>query len=207
MIIDLIFFIPFIYREIDGSGEVIMLPIMLDVSVGSVLLVGSGAAALRRLTFLEDSGATDIRVYAGEDALPELLAAAGARARRGLPTEADIRGAKVLFVADGEAGDRLAASARQWGVLVNVEDVKALCDFYTPSVIRRGDLTIAVSTQGVSPGLARRIRGRIAEIFGPEWALRLKQIGDLRREWRAQGSSTAAVAEQTNAWIDESGWI
>lgn len=183
-----------------------MLPIMLDLSSGPVLLVGSGEAALRRLRLLEEAGAVDIRVYTAGDALPDLKEAAGNRVRIGLPDVEAIRGAKVLFVADG-AGEELAAIARKCGVLVNVEDMKALCDFYTPSVIRRGDLTISVSTNGVSPGVARRIRGEIEQMFGPVWAERLKEIGDLRRLWRGQGCGVAALAERTDEWIDRSGWL
>jgi precorrin-2 dehydrogenase/sirohydrochlorin ferrochelatase len=184
-----------------------MLPIMLDVSAGPVLLVGSGVAALRRLRLLEEAGAGDIRLYPGGDALPALLAAAGKRLRTGLPDRAAIREALVLFVAESDAAQELAATARDCGTLVNVEDVKALCDFYTPSVIRRGDLAISVSTNGVSPGVARRIRRRIENIFGPEWAGRLAEIGRLRQGWRADGASMAAVAERTNEWIERSGWL
>jgi precorrin-2 dehydrogenase/sirohydrochlorin ferrochelatase len=184
-----------------------MLPIMLDVSSGPNLLVGNGAAALRRLKLLEESGAGDIRVYVSGDALPELLKAAGKRVRPGLPDGATIRAAKVLFVAESAQGEELAATARRWGVLVNVEDVKALCDFYTPSVIRRGDLTIAVSTEGVSPGLARRIGAKIGGIFGPEWAVRVKEVGDLRRRLKAEGCGGKVVARRTDEWIDRNYWL
>lgn len=184
-----------------------MLPIMLDVSAGPVLLVGGGAAALRRLRLLEESGAKDIRVYLGDGALPALRQAARHRVHTGLPDATTIRGALALFVAGSDAAAELAATARECGTLVNVEDVKALCDFYTPSVIRRGDLAISVSTHGVSPGLARRIRHRIEDMFGPEWAARLKEIGSLRQLWRAEGLDMAAVAEQTDDWIERSGWL
>lgn len=184
-----------------------MLPVMLDIEAMPVVLVGDGEAALRRLRLLEEAGAADIRVYLPEGALPELRAAAGARACDGLPDRAAIGAARALFVAESPAAARLAAMARQAGVLVNVEDVTGLCDFYTPSVVRRGDLVIAVSTRGKSPGLARRIRQKIEAMFGPEWAGRLTEIGRLRQSWQAEGADMATIARRTGEWIERNHWL
>jgi precorrin-2 dehydrogenase/sirohydrochlorin ferrochelatase len=184
-----------------------MLPIMLDLSFGAVILVGGGKAALRRLRLLEESGAGDIRVYPGEDAMPELCEAAGARACKGLPDVAAIRAARALFVAEAPEAAALAATAREFGVLVNVEDVKALCDFYTPSVVRRGRLAIAISTEGASPGLARRIRQKIESLFGLEWGPKLDALAALRAGWQAQGLDMAAITARTDEWIERNGGL
>lgn len=169
-----------------------MLPVMLDLSRGPVLLYGTGPAAARRRALLEAAGVTDLRIFA--DRAPEPDA---------------IRAALLVFVV-GVPEDAAAAVvrvARESGVLVNVEDSTALCDFYTPSVVRRGDLTIAVSTAGKSPGLARRLREKIENLFGPEWQDRLDRLATAREGWRAAGADMATVTRRTNEYIEKEGWL
>lgn len=169
-----------------------MLPVMLDLSRGPVLLYGDGPAAERRRGLLEAAGATDLRHFTDR-----------------VPDEQDIAAAVILFVVDvpdAEAA-RLAALARARGVLVNVEDRTAFCDFYTPSVVRRGDLTIAVSTNGRSPGLARRLRQKLETLFGPEWTGRLEELARARDDWRAAGADMATVTRRTNEMIEKEGWL
>lgn len=184
-----------------------MLPIMLDLSAGLVVLVGGGPAALRRLRLLQEAGANDISLFVPDKALADLEQASGVRLFRGLPDEATIASARILFVADAPEAAQLAATARRLGVLVNVEDVKALCDFYTPSVVRRGDLAISVSTHGASPGVARRIRQKIEQVFGAEWGEKLEEIACLRKEWQAQGQDMAGIARRTDEWIERNGLL
>ncbi len=93
------------------------------------------------------------------------------------------------------------------GVLVNVEDQGALCDFHVPSVVRRGDLTITVSTGGRSPGLAARVRRFLEELFGPEWADHLEEVAARRAEWRTRGADTATVRRRTDRLIEHRGWL
>jgi precorrin-2 dehydrogenase/sirohydrochlorin ferrochelatase len=83
----------------------------------------------------------------------------------------------------------------------------ALCDFHNPSQVRRGDLLLTVSTGGKSPGLAARIRAQLAQMFGPEWAERLDQIGRKRTAWRREPRSLDELARLTNAAIDANGWL
>lgn len=185
-----------------------MLPIMLDIARAPVLVVGNGALAIRRLTALEEAGAKAISVFAPE---PEdaLVKRAGARLRKGLPGKDALAQARLVFLA-GVAPDlaaEIVAVARRLQVLVNVEDVAELCDFYMPALVRRGDLSIAVSTAGRSPGLAKRIRGHIGGMFGKEWEERLAQLSAERERWRSEGLSGHEVAERTDRVIDENGWL
>lgn len=66
-------------------------------------------------------------------------------------------------------------------MLVNVVDDVPLCDFIAPSVIRQGDLTVAISTSGKAPALAVRIRESLEEKFGPEYARFLELAGAIRQ--------------------------
>ena len=85
-------------------------------------------------------------------------------------------------VLERNAIERLKLEKSLAGILVNVMDDVPHCDFAAPAVVRRGDLTIAVATGGRSPALARRLRERLGDEFGPEWADVLAVLGDVRAE-------------------------
>jgi siroheme synthase-like protein len=73
-----------------------------------------------------------------------------------------------------------------------VADDPEASDFIVPSVLRRGDLTIAVSTGGKSPALARKVRTRLEESFGMEYAVLLSQIEEVRSTVREKGMDVDA---------------
>ncbi len=184
-----------------------MLPIVFDVSAGTTVLVGEGELVLRRLQLLDAAGAA-VRVYCSAPS-KELTALAGQRLVGARPDDADLKAAGLVFgagLSDAE-GEDLASRARSMGVLVNIEDVKLLCDFHVPSMVRRGDLTMTISTGGKSPGLARRLRRHLEVLFGPEWSGRLDQIGEMRQAWRAEGLPLDDVSRRTDSFIDQQGWL
>jgi precorrin-2 dehydrogenase / sirohydrochlorin ferrochelatase len=183
-----------------------MLPITVDVARVRVVLVGDGDAARRRLARLEGAGARRLEIYAAAPS-PDLATAAGARLRRRLPQAEEIARAQLVFLAgvDEPAASQLRQVALSAGVLLNVEDDIARSDFHSPAVVRRGDLIVAISTGGKSPGLAAAIRREIDERFGPEWAARLERIAALRARWREGGIDTAVVARRTTSWLDRHG--
>ncbi|HUD53327.1 precorrin-2 dehydrogenase/sirohydrochlorin ferrochelatase family protein, partial [Parvibaculum sp.] len=86
-------------------------------------------------------------------------------------------------------------------------DVKALCDFHVPSTVRRGDLLLTVSTGGKSPGLARRLRRYLEDLFDPDWAGRLQDLAERRDAWREEGLDMSEIGRRTEAHIDEKGWL
>ena len=79
-----------------------------------------------------------------------------------------------------EVNEQVADAARERGMLVNVVDVPDLCNFYVNAQVRRGDLTISVSTGGTSPAMARRIREELEDRYGVEYA----EFLSLMREYR-----------------------
>jgi len=185
-----------------------MLPIALDLTRLRVAVVGRGAAACRRLSLLDQAGARRVSVFSDRPE-PALAAAAGDRLRRRLPEGADLAGPAVLLVCDlplGTAG-ALAAAARASGVLVNVEDVSALCDFHMPAIVRRGDLVLAISTGGKSPGLARALRHWLERLIDARWGERLRGLARRRRQWRARGLGTPELAALTRQLIEREGWL
>ena len=74
------------------------------------------------------------------------------------------------------------AEAEAAGILINAVDDAPFCDFYFPSVVRRGDLQIAISTAGHSPALAQRLRKEINAILPLNAGDWLTELGNLRRE-------------------------
>ena len=177
-----------------------MIAVALDPSALPVAVAGRGTAALRRFRALRAGGAANLLLFTDEPAdVGEVV--------RPLPVRrGDLTGIRALWVtglADEEATE-LAGLARSERVLVNVEDRPALCDFHSVAEVRRGDLLLTVSTAGASPGLAARIRARLAGEFGPEWADRLALLRGHRAMWRRDGRDLAA---ETNALLQANGWL
>ena len=149
-----------------------MLPLVADLAKLPALLLGEGPQTARRLAVLRGAG--------GEPALfapaprPALLAAAGSAAiRHRVPSDAEIAEARLLLVGDLLTPVDVAAlveSARRSRTLVHVEDRPELSDLTMPSLMRRGDLVIAVSTNGRSPTLAARMRQFLEDALPEEWA-------------------------------------
>ncbi|SMH59962.1 precorrin-2 dehydrogenase/sirohydrochlorin ferrochelatase family protein [Azospirillum agricola] len=184
-----------------------MIPLVLDPARAPMALAGNGPLAVRRLTQLREGGA-DPTVYSPEPD-GEFAALAGERLVRALPGPDELDAVRVLFVAglDPAVETELAERARARRILVNVEDVVPLCDFHSPSVVRRGDLLLSVSTGGRSPTLARLLRERLEALFPEVWAERLRTISDLRDGMRKAGASMSAIATATKERIAREGWL
>lgn len=185
-----------------------MLPISVDLARVRVILVGDGAAAERRLALLDEAGAGMLDIYAPAPG-PAFAAAAGARLRRRWPRPAEVARAQLVFVAGvaEPAASAIRRAAQAAAVLINVEDDRRRSDFHSAAVFRRGDLTVAVSTNGKSPGLAALMRRMLEARFGPEWEVRLERLAALRQSWREAGAGAAAVGRWTREWVDARGWL
>jgi precorrin-2 dehydrogenase/sirohydrochlorin ferrochelatase len=174
-----------------------MIPVYLEPAAALTALIGRGALALRRLHWLRAAGA-EPEVWSDAPS-PELAAACASKRR--LPAGEDLAKYHAIWIADLPLDEArpLVAAARAARVLVNVEDQRALCDFHTPAVLRRGKLTLAAGTGGASPAVARAARERLEAAFPPEWENALDEIGaarDLLRKRRAGGEELAADARR-----------
>ena len=184
-----------------------MLALSLDLTRLNLVLIGKGEACLRRLRLLREAGARSVTVFSAAPS-PGLARQAGQQLRRHWPKRDELRGAQLVFIADIPEPQRtaLAGLARSVGAIVHVEDAPALTDSHAPAVLRRGALTIAVSTDGKAPGLSVELRDFLAELIGPEWRGRVEQIAARRREWRAFGVDHAELRRLTAAQMDRYGW-
>lgn len=185
-----------------------MLPLSLELSRLRLALIGNGDATLRRLAWLDKAGAAALQVFAPA-ASPQLAEAAAGRLVRRWPTAAALRRAQLVFIADVPEPKRrgLAETARRAGTILHVEDAPSLSDAHAPAVLRRGDLTIAISTCGTAPGLAAELKTFLGGIFGPEWQDRLGEIEALRRSGRAAGATHQAVRQMIAARLAGAGWL
>lgn len=164
-------------------------PAFVDIEDQPCLVVGGGGIAEEKAAALLDCGA-EVTVVS-----PDLTEALQDRADRGEISwiarryePGDVRGFRLVISATDstEANERVYGDAEAEGVMVNVVDVPALCRFIVPSIVRRGDLCIAVSTGGKSPALAKKIRGQLEGSFGTEYAVLLDLLGQYRPRMKAR---------------------
>ena len=160
-------------------------PMMVNLAGRRCLVVGGGRVAERKVALLIECGASVEVVSPATTPKLAALASTGAirLARRAVRSD-DLPGAFLVFVAtdDPEINRAVAAKAREAGGLVTVADAPESCGFLVPSVVRRGDLTISISTGGGSPALAKRIRQKLDEAIGPEYEAFLKALRELRTQ-------------------------
>ena len=171
-----------------------MLPVMLDPTRLRVGLAGRGALTLKRLEWFRKLGVSP-EIFSDAPSA-ELAADAGDLILPRLPDPGDLVALDVLWIADLERheAEDLFTQARAVKVLVNVEDDLPLCDFPTPSVVKRGRLVIAAGTGGASPAVAAAVRVRVEEAFPEGWADALEDIAAARAQLRASGATAAEVS-------------
>ncbi len=152
-------------------------PVSLRIDGAPCLVVGGGSVALRKVRGLIAAGAR-VRVVSPE--LPRRPSGVAWAKRRFRP--ADVRGMSLVFAATDDPGVNIAVAeaCRREGVPVNVADAPHLCTFQVPSVVRRGALTLAVSTGGASPALARRLKRRLSDLVAVGYDRLAAEIGRLR---------------------------
>jgi uroporphyrin-III C-methyltransferase/precorrin-2 dehydrogenase/sirohydrochlorin ferrochelatase len=158
-------------------------PIFLDLGDQMVVVVGGGTIGERKIESLLESGARVTLVS------PEVTKQLAARADAGAITlhrrayrRGDLAGCRLAYAAtpDSDVNRAVRDEAQALGIWFNAVDQPDLCDFITPAVVRRGDLTLAVSTNGRCPALAKEIRQQLERIFGPECAEMVERRGEAR---------------------------
>jgi precorrin-2 dehydrogenase/sirohydrochlorin ferrochelatase len=151
----------------------------------SCLVVGAGTIGEPKIGSLIASGAA-VRVVAFN-----ATAAVAAWAKTGAVTWearafnlADLDGVFMVIAATNsrDVNTSIFRAAQERNILCNVVDDPEYCDFYYPAVVRRGELQLAISTNGHSPALAQRIRRELEVQFGPEYGDWLEQLGRVRQQ-------------------------
>jgi precorrin-2 dehydrogenase / sirohydrochlorin ferrochelatase len=160
-----------------------LFPMFLKLSARPCLVIGAGTVAESKIASLMEARGR-VRVVAPE-ATPQVrswVQSKGIEWHQRPFQPDDLEGMFLVIAATSstELHERIFEEARRRGVLCNVVDVPALCDFYYPSVVQRGALQIAISTAGQSPALAQRLRKELEDQFGPEYEEWVAQLGEAR---------------------------
>jgi siroheme synthase-like protein len=167
-----------------------LFPLFLKLEGRRCLVVGAGNVAQSKIRSLLDSGA-NVRVIA-----PRANAAVEKWARTGLITwearsfeAADLDGTVLVIAATSSSvvNGTIFREAQQRNILCNAVDDPKHCVFYYGAVVRRGQLQVAISTEGQSPALAQRIRRELEAQFGPEYAGWVEELGQNREKLFASG--------------------
>jgi len=159
-------------------GELTTFPVSVKVEGKRIVIVGGGVEALNKARLaIKTTASVVIISRAIEEDFSSLPVVVHAR-----PFEAaDLTEAALVFVAEhGPDGEAAKAAAREAGVPLNVVDVPAECDFYTPSIVDRAPLSVAISSEGDSPVLARLVRARIEAMLAPDLGMVARLAGSLR---------------------------
>jgi precorrin-2 dehydrogenase/sirohydrochlorin ferrochelatase len=171
-------------------------PIFLKISGRSCLVVGGGDVGTRKVNSLLASGAY-VTVVSKDisDELKELVDRGKVKYLEGAFSPDHLSGIFLCIVAidNKSVTDKIAGICRKSGVLVNVADDPEMCDFYFPSVVSRGDLTIAISSGGTSPAMAKKLREEMEVEYGPEYESVFKVMGFLRDRLMQLGQNSTKL--------------
>lgn len=168
------------------------LPVMLDVSGQKIVVIGGGTVAERKVQSLLEAGAAVTVISPALTAVLSGLAGEGRIqwAARGYKY-GDVSGAFLVYAASGDptVNESAAAEAKALGLPVNVASHADAGNFITPGVLRRGRLTVAVSTSGAGPSAAAEITAQLAEVLGEEYEPYLDFLHMMRSEIKRQEAS------------------
>lgn len=145
-------------------------PVFVRVEGQVAAVIGDGAEALAKLRLLAQSSARlRLVCLAPEPALAAWIAANPVEHVAAPYAPAHIEDATLVFAAtgDGELDRRISEDARSLRIAVNAVDRPELCDFYTPAIVNRAPLAIAIGTEGAGPVLAQVVRERIDRMLSP----------------------------------------
>src|ERR1700753_2001199 len=159
-------------------GELKTFPISYKVEGKRIVVVGGGEEALNKIRLALKTTASVVNLNhtkpLSEPQTYGLLA--------GVFDDRTLDDTALVFIAEkSELADQVKVEARRRGIPVNVVDTPDECDFYVPSIVDRAPLTVAVSTEGDAPVLARLVRARIEAMLAPEAGRLAKLAGSLRQ--------------------------
>jgi precorrin-2 dehydrogenase/sirohydrochlorin ferrochelatase len=161
-----------------------LFPMFVKLEGKRCLVVGAGKVGEPKIGGLLDTGA---RVHVVALEASETVHAWANAGKITLELRAfaakDLDGTFLAIVATAsrDLNASVYREAQRRGILCNVVDVPEYCDFYYPAVVERGDLQIAVSTNGQSPSLAQKLRQQLERQFGPGYAQWVAELGETRR--------------------------
>lgn len=163
-----------------------LFPVFFKMDSLQTLIVGGGAVGLEKLSAVLQNSPDASVVLVGTTIRQEIRSLAENAPNVILAekpfSDCDLYGKDLVIIAtdDAEENARIRDMAKARKILVNVADTPALCDFYLSSVVRKGNLKIAISTNGKSPTVAKRIKEILLEVIPDEMENVLSNLTKIR---------------------------
>lgn len=195
-----------ISRQLEGNR---LFPVFLKLEDMSLLIVGGGYVGMEKLSVvLQNSPRGRIRLVASQisDEIKDLVSGMDNVELVERPYQSsDIDGADIVFAAvnDQSVSMQVSRDAKAKGKLVNAADKPPLCDFYLGSIVQKGNLKIAISTNGKSPTIAKRVKeflnetlpDEIDELLGNMQQIRNKMGGDFAEKVKQLNEITKKLSQ------------
>jgi len=160
-------------------------PIFVNLEKKACLVVGAGEVGKRKIQSLIDSGAGHVTIIETRPADSEMdsiisLDNVDFECREFMDNDLDGKFLVIACTSSETVNWRISNLCAERGILCNIVDQPEKCSFIVPATVKRGDLTVAISTAGQSPAMAKRIRKELQESFGDEYAKLLTVMGRIR---------------------------
>jgi siroheme synthase-like protein len=165
-------------------------PVFLNLEGKRCVIIGGGTIAEGKISKLKETGA-QVTIIS-----PDATPAIQKMAKKGVVEwtarkyqTGDLEGAFLGIAATDvrQVNQQIFQEAEELGVVLNVVDDAELCAFIAPSIVERGPVTVAISTGGASPALARKLREAIAEAPALEWADLANVLSKARKQIKKRG--------------------
>ncbi|CAM3995921.1 TSUP family transporter [Mucilaginibacter galii] len=198
---------PIAEAEIPQGNQ--LFPVFLKLNQLHTVLIGGGNVGLEKLTaLLQNSEQATVSIVA-EQILPEIYELTANHPQIKITqksfSENDLDNADIVIAATANnvLNEQIRQAAHARKLLINVADKPALCDFYLGSIVKKGDLKIAISTNGKSPTVAKRLKQVLAENLPNELDTTLQQISALRNTLTGDfASKVIALNKVTASLVD-----
>lgn len=159
-------------------------PIFLELGGRRTIVIGAGAVAARKAQALLTAGARLVVVAERIDNMMTVTCQGkNAEIIKSKYTKDYLAGAVLVIAAtnNNQLNKQIYKDCQELEILCNVVDVPELCDFYVPAVVKRGDLQIAIGTEGRCPAYAGHIRKKLEKVFTEKHGLFLNELEKLRK--------------------------
>ncbi len=195
------------YKKTEGNQ---LFPVFLKLNDLHTVLIGAGNVGLEKLTaIITNSPQARITVIA-KDFIPAVHALAadhpGIKIVQKSFVDNDLDSADIVVAAtnDSELNIYIRQSAHERKLLINVADKPELCDFYLGSIVQKGDLKVAISTNGKSPTIAKRLKEVLNESMPGELEITLEQMNQLRTSLAGDFAEKVKILnEVTSVLVDK----
>jgi precorrin-2 dehydrogenase/sirohydrochlorin ferrochelatase len=180
-------------------------PIFLRLKNKRCIVVGGGEVAERKaMSLLEHEADVEIVSAAVCPALAQLAAQGKVRYQSRRYRRGDLAESVLAIAAtdDPAINSEVADEARERRIPVNVVDNPEMSDFIAPSLLRQGDLSVAISTAGKAPALSRKLRTEMETVYGRSYGLLVDVVAAVRQELKGEGTTVDAATWQASLELE-----